>query len=32
VQLKYLYLLKWRGPAGPPRQHRIFTTAEVERL
>jgi dolichol-phosphate mannosyltransferase len=32
VQLKDLYLLKWSGPARPPRQHRIYTTAEAERL
>jgi hypothetical protein len=32
VQLKDLYLFRWRGPARPPQQHRIFTTADVERL
>ncbi|HEY7474490.1 MAG TPA: polyprenol monophosphomannose synthase [Vicinamibacterales bacterium] len=32
VQLKDLYLLRWRGPARPPQQHRVFTPADVERL
>lgn len=32
VQLKNLYLLRWRGPGRAPQQHRVFTTAEVERL
>lgn len=32
VQLKDLYRLKWRATAHSPRQHRIFTRAEAERL
>lgn len=32
VQLKDLYLFRWRGPARTAQQHRIFTTAELERL
>jgi dolichol-phosphate mannosyltransferase len=32
VQLKDLYLFRWRAPARTPQQHRILTAAEVERL
>ena len=32
VQLKDLYVFRLTGPRRAPQQHRVFTTAEVERL
>jgi len=32
IQLKDLYVFRLTGPRRAPQQHRVFTTAEVERL
>ena len=32
IQLKNLYVLRLTGPRRAPQRHRVFTTAEIERL